>query len=119
MSDSPIILIAGQEKCGKSSIIDVVFKRKSVYKTFFLISTSSLNKYTSRRNLFMEYNIWELPSDFKEIAKEFANIKSDIKRVKVLIYVISLEVARYGEYYLVEYVHKIQRVPSSQSFWTQ
>ena len=107
MSDSPIILIAGQEKCGKSSIIDVVFKRKSVYKTFFLISTSSLNKYTSRRNLFMEYNIWELPSDFKEIAKEFANIKSDIKRVKVLIYVISLEVARYGEYYLVEYVHKI------------
>lgn len=67
----------------------------------------------------MEYNIWELPSDFKEIAKEFANIKSDIKRVKVLIYVISLEVARYGEYYLVEYVHKIQRVPSAQSFWTQ
>lgn len=53
----------------------------------------------------MEYNIWELPSDFKEIAKEFANIKSDIKRVKVLIYVISLEVAEFGEGSLVEYVH--------------
>lgn len=66
----------------------------------------------------MEYNIWELPSDFKEIAKEFANIKSDIKRVKVLIYVISLEVARYGEVFVVEYVHKIQRIPNTQSFRT-
>ena len=92
MAESPIILIAGQEKCGKSSIIDVVFKRKSVYNTFFLDKTSFLNKFTSKRNPFVEYNIWELPSDPKEIQEEFVSINTNIKRIKILIYVFSLEV---------------------------
>ena len=90
--DSPIILIAGQEKCGKSSIVDVVFKRMSVYKTFFLDTTASLKKYTSNMNPFLEYNVWELPSDRNEIREEMANIKPFISRIAVLIYVFNLEV---------------------------
>ena len=90
--DSPIILIAGQEKCGKSSIVDVVFKRMSIYKTFFLDTTASLKKYTSNMNPFLEYNVWELPSDRNEIREEMANIKPFISRIAVLIYVFNLEV---------------------------
>ena len=81
MQDSPIILIAGQEKCGKSSIVDVVFKRMSVYKTFFLDTTSSLKKYTSDKNPFLEYNVWEM-----------VHIKPYISNIAILIYVFSLEV---------------------------
>lgn len=92
MQDSPIILIAGQEKCGKSSIVDVVFKRMSVYKTFFLDTTSSLKKYTSDKNPLLEYNIWELPSDMNEVRDEMKNIKPYISNVAILIYVFSLEV---------------------------
>ena len=92
MQDSPIILIAGQEKCGKSSIVDVVFKRMSVYKTFFLDTTSSLKKYTSDKNPLLEYNIWELPSDMNEVRDVMKNIKPYISNVAILIYVFSLEV---------------------------
>ena len=92
--DAPIILIAGQEKCGKSSIVDVVFKRMSVYKTFFLDSTASLKKYTSNMNPFLEYNIWELPSDIDEVKEEMVNIKPFTSRIAVLIYVFNLEVRR-------------------------
>ena len=92
--DAPIILIAGQEKCGKSSIVDVVFKRMLVYKTFFLDSTTSLKKYTSNMNPFLEYNIWELPSDIDEVKEEMVNIKPFASRIAVLIYVFNLEVRR-------------------------
>ena len=92
MQDSPIILIAGQEKCGKSSIVDVVFKRMSVYKTFFLDTTSSLKKYTSDKNPFLEYNVWELPSDMNEVREEMVHIKPYISDIAILIYVFSLEV---------------------------
>ena len=92
MQDSPIILIAGQEKCGKSSIVDVVFKRMSVYNTFFLDTTSSLKKYTSNKNPFLEYNIWELPSDLNEVRREIASFKPYFNQIAVLIYVFSLEV---------------------------
>ena len=92
MQDSPIILIAGQEKCGKSSIVDVVFKRMSVYNTFFLDTTSSLKKYTSNKNPFLEYNIWELPSDLNEVRREITSFKPYFNQIAVLIYVFSLEV---------------------------
>lgn len=92
MQDSPIILIAGQEKCGKSSIVDVVFKRMSVYNTFFLDTTSSLKKYTSNKNPFLEYNIWELPSDLNEVRKEITSFKPYFNQISVLIYIFSLEV---------------------------
>ena len=92
--DAPIILIASQEKCGKSSIVDMVFKRMSVYKTFFLDSTASLKKYTSNMNPFLEYNIWELPSDIDEVKEEMVNIKPFASRIAVLIYVFNLEVRR-------------------------
>lgn len=90
--ESPIILIAGQEKCGKSSIVDVVFKRMSVYNTFFLDTTASLKKYTSNMNPFLEYNIWELSSDVNEVRAEMVNIQPHINQIAVLIYVFNLEV---------------------------
>lgn len=95
MQDSPIILIAGQEKCGKSSIVDVVFERMSVYNTFFLDPTSSLKKYTSKKNPFLDYNIWELPSDMNEVREEISNFKPYMNQIAVLIYVFSLEVSHY------------------------
>lgn len=96
MQDSPIILIAGQEKCGKSSIVDVVFERMSVYNTFFLDPTSSLKKYTSKKNPFLDYNIWELPSDMNEVREEISNFKPYMNQIAVLIYVFSLEVSLYS-----------------------
>ena len=92
MEDSPIILIAGQEKCGKSSIVDVVFKRMSVYNTFFLDATPSLKKFTSTKNPFLDYTIWELPSDLNEVQNELVNLRPYMHRIAVLIYVFSLEV---------------------------
>lgn len=109
MQDSPIILIAGQEKCGKSSIVDVVFKRMSVYKTFFLDTTSSLKKYTSDKNPLLEYNIWELPSDMNEVRDEMKNIKPYISNVAILIYVFSLEVRPSPLPSFVEFEQQIQQ----------
>ena len=90
--DSPIILIAGQKKCGKSSIVDVVFKRMSVYNTFFLDTNASLKKYTSKVNPFLEYNVWELSSDINEVRAEMVNIQPYIQQIAVFIYVFNLEV---------------------------
>ena len=90
--NSPIILIAGQKKCGKSSIVDVVFKRMSVYNTFFLDTNASLKKYTSTMNPFLEYNVWELSSDINEVRAEMLNIQPYIHQIAVFIYVFNLEV---------------------------
>ena len=90
--DSPIILIAGQKKCGKSSIVDVVFKRMSVYNTFFLDTNASLKKYTSTVNPFLDYNVWELSSDINEVRAEMVNIQPYIHQIAVFIYVFNLEV---------------------------
>ena len=90
--NSPIILIAGQKKCGKSSIVDVVFKRMSVYNTFFLDTNAPLKKYTSTMNPFLEYNVWELSSDINEVRAEMVNIQPYIHQIAVFIYVFNLEV---------------------------
>lgn len=92
MQDTPIILIAGQEKCGKSSIVNVVFKRMSVYNTFFLDTSPSLKRFTSSENPFLDYNIWELPSNLEDVREELAGFKSCMNQIAVLIYVFSLEV---------------------------
>ncbi|KAK8815236.1 hypothetical protein WA158_003448 [Blastocystis sp. Blastoise] len=95
MGSPPVILVAGSEKSGKTSIIDVVFRKISAYKTYYQETTKTLQRQEVHHNPLFQYDVCELPSNPLETTRDGIHLnptyKSQLANVKLLIYIIDLD----------------------------
>ena len=96
MSENPIILIVGPGESGKTSIMDVVFRRISAYKAYHQEQTSTLQRITMNNNPLFHYDVCELPIIPNGVLQdEFhfnSTYKSELANVTSLIYIVDLSV---------------------------
>jgi len=92
----PKIVVMGQRRSGKSSILRVVFHKMPPHETLFLESTTSLDIKYIANNSFVQYQIWDFPGDFdlKEplmYGGEAVTLETVFGNCSVLVFVIDAQ----------------------------